>query len=313
MAASESKRVIIAALMGNFFIAIIKFFAAIFTTSSAMFSEGVHSLVDVGNQALLLFGFRQANKKPSASHPYGYGREIYFWSFVVAILLFAFGGGISLYEGIKHLQHPSIIANIGVNYAVLSAALIFEGYAWLIAYRTIKKKTRHFHWFHSVNRSKDPALIVVLLEDTAAMLGLIIAFVGIALSQYLRRPDIDAMASIFIGIILLLVAAWLAYESKSLLIGESASPSIRERISKIINDDPNVDQLHRMLTMHMAPEEILLNLYIDFKNGISSQEVEATATMLEKKIQTAIPEIKWIYLAAKSFSREQNPKDTRHS
>ncbi len=302
--AGNSKNVVLAALIGNILIAVTKFFAAAFTGSSAMLSEGIHSLVDVGNQVLLLFGLKQAKKPATPEHPYGFGKEIYFYSFVVAILLFAFGGGLSIYEGIKHLQHPEAIKGIYINYIVLGFAFIFEGAAWWVAYKEFKKISKRFHWFHAINRAKDPAIIVVLLEDSAAMIGLFIATVGITLSHMLNMPIIDSMASILIGSLLLLIASWLAYESKSLLVGEAANPEICLAVQKIISQSEYCDGVQNIMTMHISPEDILLNLQVDFKDDLTSQQVEATIAEFEQHIKQTIPSISWIFIAAKSFIKK---------
>lgn len=308
MAHSDSKFVIIAALAGNALIAVIKFIAAIITGSSAMLSEGIHSLVDVGNQVLLLQGLHRSQKRPTTEHPFGFGKEIYFWSFVVAILLFSIGGALSFYEGVKHIRHPEPITDIFINYIVLGFAFIFEGCAWWVALKTIKKTTKRFHWFRSVNRAKDPSIIVVLLEDTAAMIGLFIAFIGISLSYFFNFFIFDAIASMAIGVVLFIVATWLAIESKKLLIGESASPELIKAIKDIIIDEPSIIAVKNVMTLHMGPEEILVNLYVDFKDNIKSQEIERTITELEEKIKATSDTITWVFIAAKSFSKKKRQK-----
>lgn len=311
MAKSDSKKAIITAFLGNLMIAMTKFIAAIFTGSSAMLSEGIHSLVDTGNQILLLQGLHLSKKPPNAEHPFGFGKEIYFWSFVVAILLFTFGGALSLYQGIRHIQHPEAIKQIYANYIVLFFAFIFEGYAWQVAYSSIKKQTKHFHWFRSVSRAKDPSIIVVLLEDSAAMLGLIVAFIGITLSHFVGWVYFDGIASAIIGLLLLIVAVWLAIESKNLLIGESASPVLVQEITNVLEKDPSIYAVQKVLTMHMGPQEILVNLYADFKDDLSSQEVEYAIGILEEKIKNLSSDITWVFIAAKTFSGriEKNRSD----
>ncbi len=301
--ASGSKTVVMAALIGNALIACTKFVAATFTGSSAMLSEGIHSVVDVGNQALLLFGLNRANKPATAEHPYGFGKEIYFYSFIVAILLFAFGGGLSVFEGIKHLSNPKPMSSVYINYLVLGFAFVFEGGAWLVAFKEFKKTTKHFHWFHSIHQAKDPTIIVVLLEDTAAMLGLIIAMVGITASTYFNLPIIDSIASIIIGFVLLVVALWLAYESKSLLVGEAANPEVINQVKTIILKADEIVDVKNIMTMHMGPNSILLNLEVDFEENLNSTGVEHCIARLEKDIKEAKPEIKWVYISAKSFTR----------
>ena len=224
--ASGSKLVIIAALVGNSLISITKFAAASITGSSAMMSEGIHSLVDTGNQGLLLYGMKRAAKPPDEDFPFGHGKEIYFWSFVVAILIFALGGGISIYEGIQHIQHPEPISNPMVNYIVLGLALVFEGAAWYFAFREFNRTRGRWGYFEAIQRAKDPSIFVVLFEDSAAMLGLIVAFAGVWISEATGILIFDGIASVIIGLILVGTSIWLAYETKGLLIGESANKSV---------------------------------------------------------------------------------------
>ena len=216
-----SKKVIYAAFAGNLLIAVTKFGAAIVTGSSAMLSEAVHSLVDTGNQGLLLYGLRRAQRPPDEAHPYGYGMELYFWTFVVAILIFGLGAGVSVYEGVQGLLHPHAITNPAISYVVLAVAMVFEAGAWTIAFREFRKQKGRAGYIESIRRSKDPTVFTVLLEDSAAMLGLVFAFIGILAGQLLEMPALDGVAAICIGAILALVAALLAYEAKGLLIGRS--------------------------------------------------------------------------------------------
>ena len=234
--ASGSKKVIFAALVGNALIAVTKFFAASITGSSAMLSEGIHSLVDTGNQGLLLYGIKRAAKPADEKHPFGYGAELYFWAFVVAILIFALGSGISIYEGVQKILNPHEMSDPTINYIVLAAAMVFEGVAWNIAYREFKSVKGNRSFMQEVRDSKDPTVFTVLFEDTAAMLGLIVAMIGIYLAHALAMPALDGVASIVIGIILAVTAMLLAYETKGLLIGESASPEVVEAIKVLIGD-----------------------------------------------------------------------------
>lgn len=305
MQKSDSHFVIIAALAANSLIAIIKFIVAFITNSSAMMSEGFHSLVDIGNQSLLLLGLSRAKKKPDADHPFGYGKEIYFWSFIVAILLFALGGGFSIYEGITHWRSPSKITHIYLNYAVILFAFIFELSAWTIAMKAFKKTNTQRNWLKAIHKAKDPALMVVLLEDSAAILGLIIAFVGISLSYWMDMPHFDAIASVLIGVVLLIISIWLAYESKHLLIGEAADPIVINDIKKIVNAHPHISGVQNILTMHVGPNDVLVTLYVDFYDDISSQKVEQAIADLELSIKKLHPEVEWLYIAAKSFSQRQ--------
>jgi cation diffusion facilitator family transporter len=303
MAASSSKSVIIAALIGNGLIAITKFFAALFTGSSAMFSEGIHSVVDTGNQALLLFGLRQAKKPADERFPFGHGKEIYFWGFMVAILIFAVGAGLSIYEGIKHLIHPSHIENPTVNYVVLGLAFLFEGAAWWFALRAFRKAKGEWGYLEAVHRGKDPSMFIVLFEDSAAMLGLIVAFLGILLGQVTGIVYFDGVASIVIGLILGGTAIWLAYETKSLLIGESANIRVVEGIRNIARAHENVRHVNEVLTLHMGPEYILLNLSVNFPDHLTADEVEETVAELEREIKAEFPDVKRIFIEAEERRR----------
>jgi len=298
-----SKKVIIAALIGNALISVTKFSAAFITGSSAMLSEGIHSLVDTGNQILLLHGIKQSTKPADENFPFGHGKEIYFWSFIVAILIFALGGGISIYEGIQHLLNPVEMKNPMLNYIVLGLAMLFEGAAWLFALREFSRAKGKWGYIEAVKRAKDPSIFVVLFEDSAAMLGLFVAFVGIALSQYTGFVYFDGIASIIIGLILIGTAIWLAYETKGLLIGESANQSVVKGIREILQSNSVIDQVNEVLTLHMGPNYILANLSVDFKDSISADEVEGTIAALTHIIKQQYPDVKRIFIEAeKSLS-----------
>jgi cation diffusion facilitator family transporter len=296
--ASGSKLVIIAALIGNALISITKFVAASITGSSAMMSEGIHSLVDTGNQVLLLYGMKRAAKPPDADFPFGYGKEIYFWSFIVAILIFALGGGISIYEGIQHIKHPEPISNPLVNYIVLGLALVFEGAAWYFAFREFSRVKGRWGYFEAIQRAKDPSIFVVLFEDSAAMLGLIVAFVGVWLSQSTGILIFDGIASVVIGFILVGTAIWLAYETKGLLIGESANRSVIRGIRSALETKSNIQHINEILTMHMGPDFILANISVDFADAISAQQVEADIAAIDRNIKQAFPQIKRVFIEA---------------
>ena len=296
--ASGSKLVIIAALIGNSLISITKFVAASITGSSAMMSEGIHSLVDTGNQILLLYGMKRAAKPPDADFPFGYGKEIYFWSFIVAILIFALGGGISIYEGIQHIKHPEPISNPLVNYIVLGLALVFEGAAWYFAFREFSRVKGRWGYFEAIQRAKDPSIFVVLFEDSAAMLGLIVAFVGVWLSQSTGILIFDGIASVVIGFILVGTAIWLAYETKGLLIGESANRSVIRGIRSALETKSNIQHINEILTMHMGPDFILANISVDFADTISAQQVEADIAAIDRSIKQTFPQIKRVFIEA---------------
>ncbi len=300
MSSSPSTRVIIAALIGNSLIALTKFIAAMVTGSSAMLSEGIHSLVDTGNQILLLYGLKAARKPADERFPYGHGKEVYFWSFVVAILIFAVGAGVSLYEGVHRLLHPEPIEHLYINYLVLGLAMLFEGAAWYFAFREFKTVKGPLTYFEAVQRGKDPSMFVVLFEDSAAMLGLMVAFVATLLTQFTGLLMFDGIASIIIGIILGGTAIWLAYETKGLLIGESAIPQVVEGIRAIARDYEKVDQVNEVLTMHMGPNYILVNLSIAFVDMASSDEVEEAIALLDRRIKQVFPQIKRVFIEAEA-------------
>jgi len=301
--ASGSKTVIAAALAGNCLIAATKFAAAALTGSSAMVSEGIHSLVDTGNQVLLLFGLHQAKKPPDERFPFGHGKEVYFWSFVVAILIFGLGAGISIYEGVSHLLEPATLRNALVNYVVLGLALAFEGAAWTIAYREFRKTQGKLGWLRAVQSSKDPTVLVVLFEDSAAMLGLLIALAGVGLTQLTGDPTYDAAASIGIGVVLAVTAAWLASETKGLLIGERARPDVVEDIRRICRDLDKVVRVNEVLTMHMGPEYVLATLSLEFADALTITELERTIEDLNQRIRKAHPDVKKVFIEAESVAK----------
>lgn len=265
-----------------------------------MLSEAIHSVVDTGNQGLLLYGMKRASKPADREHPFGYGMELYFWTFVVAIMIFAVGAGVSLYEGIHKLGDPQPITKPMVNYVVLGIAMVFEGVAWMVAFREFQKQKGEMGYLRAVQRSKDPTVFTVLFEDSAAMLGLIAAFIGIYLAQTLDMPVFDAIASIVIGIILACTAAVLAYESKGLLIGESANREVVDGIRNIVQQEDTIININEVLTMHMGPNDVLLNISIDFKDAITAGEVEKTISILESSIKCEYPDIARIFIEAQS-------------
>ena len=305
MARHSSRVTVYAALAGNLLIAATKFVAAMMTGSSAMLSEAFHSTVDSANQLLLLYGMRRASTKPDALHPYGYGKELYFWTFVVAVLFFALGSGVSIYEGIRHLRHPHPLAHEFENYLVLGIAFVFEGTSWTIAMRELFRRRTQPNLIREVHRSKDPSLIAVIFEDTAALVGLLIATLGITMARLLHAPQYDAWASIGIGAVLAAVATWLAYESKNLLVGESMAPRKLEAIRRIVDDDPRVLRLVDALTMHLGPDDVLLNLDVEFDNRLSTDDEEDTVANIEDRIRESFPEVRRIFIEAKSLRRRR--------
>lgn len=276
-----------------------------------MLSEAVHSVVDTGNQVLLLYGIKKANRPADATHPFGYGMELYFWTFVVAILIFAVGAGISIYEGIDKLRNPHALGDPTINYIVLALAMVFEGIAWTIAFREFRKQQGSGGFFRTVRHSKDPTVFTVLFEDTAAMLGLIAAFVGIGLGQITDNSVYDASASLVIGVILAATAVLLAIESKGLLIGESASGATMRKLRDIANDATGVVAINEILTMHFGPQDVLLNLSIDFHDDMGSREVERAVSDLEKRIKSELPDITRIFIEAQSIAGHAASTDAR--
>ncbi len=301
MASHESKKVIYAALAGNALIAVTKFAASAYTGSSAMLSEAIHSVVDTGNQLLLLMGLARSKRPPDREHPFGYGMELYFWTFVVAILIFAVGAGVSIYEGIDKLRHPHAVTNVYVNYLVLGFAFVFEAGAWWIAWKEFQAAKGARGILAAVRRSKDPTVFTVLFEDTAAMLGLMVAAAGLALGEILEIPELDGAASVVIGLILAVTALLLAIECKGLLLGEATHPEVIAGIRRLITAHPAILTTNEILTMHMGPDDVLLNLSVDFADGITSGDVEAAITGLERDIKAAHPEIKRVFIEAQNW------------
>ena len=302
MASSGSKKVIYAALVGNGLIAVTKFVAASMTGSSAMLSEGIHSLVDTGNQVLLLHGLRRAERPADENFPFGHGKEVYFWSFVVAILIFALGAGISAYEGIKHILDPQPIRDPTVNYVVLGLAFVFEGAAWLVAFKEFKRSKGTLGYLEAVQRGKDPSKFLVLFEDTAAGIGLLIAFAGIALAEITGNPVFDGIASVLIGVVLGITAIWLAYETKGLLIGESANREVVQRIRQIAATCEPVQSVNEVLTMHIGPESILVNISVDFRDDLPAGAVEQTISEIDKSIKADFPFVRHLFVEAEARS-----------
>ncbi len=292
----ESNLVIFAALAANLGIAVAKFVAAAITGSSSMLTEGFHSVVDSFNQVLLLYGQHRGKRKPDAAYPFGYGRELYFWSFVVAILIFGVGAGVSVYEGWVHLEEPEPLRDPLVNYIVLGIAFALEGTSWVLAVRGFAAENRGRGWWQAVRRSKDPAGFIVLFEDSAALAGLIVAAAGVWLSHYLQDPRIDGIASIVIGVILGVVAALLAREAKGLLIGEGADPAIVARVRAIVDGRPEITCVNHVRTIHTAPQSIFVAISADFVDTLTMGEAETLIETIETDLKLAEPMLSSIYI-----------------
>lgn len=289
-----------AALAANLGIAIAKFVAAGITGSSAMLTEGFHSIVDTLNQVLLLYGKRRSRRPPDEVHPLGYGRELYFWSFVVAILIFAAGAGFSIYEGILHILHPEPMTDATVNYIVLGVAFVMEGGSWAVAIREFAQTRGALGWWQAIRRSKDPPTFIVLFEDSAALAGLVIAAIGVWLAHWTGDPVWDGTASILIGVVLGVVAVLLARESKDLLIGERASPRLSEAIRAAVDAHPEVVGILEVATIHMAPDSVFVAMSVDFEDAVSAGKVEALIADIEGQLRGDWPEIARVYIKPQS-------------
>ncbi|MBZ2205663.1 cation diffusion facilitator family transporter [Massilia soli] len=298
--ATGSKKVIYVALLGNLLIAITKFVAAAYTGSSAMLSEGIHSLVDTGNGGLLLYGMRRAKRPPDKRFPFGHGKEIYFWSFVVALLIFSLGAGFSIYEGVRHLQEPNEIDNPLVNYVVLGVSMLFEGGAWLVALKEFRLQKGKQGYLEAVEAGKDPTAFAVLLEDSAALLGLLVAMTGLALSQLTGNMIFDGGASIVIGLILASTAVILARETKGLLIGESASQEVVEGIRELVEKMPGVDRTNEILTMHVGPDYVLVNISLMLSSKLDRAQAHEIFDLIDAQIKSRYSRIKRVFIESET-------------
>ncbi|RSV45507.1 cation transporter [Sphingomonas sp. ABOLE] len=288
--------VLYAALAANVGIAVAKFVAAAITGSSSMLTEGVHSLVDSFNQILLLYGQRRAKRPPDAEHPFGYGRELYFWAFVVAILIFGLGAGVSVYEGWLHILDPEPLRDPLVNYIVLGIATAMEGTSWVIAIREFRAGKGDCGWWNAIRESKDPAGFIVLFEDSAALAGLVVAGVGVWASHAWGDPRIDGAASIVIGLILAAVATLLAREAKGLLIGERANPELIAQVRAMLEAEPRITAVNHVRTIHTAPDRVFVAISADFDDGLAMGEAETLIERIEAKLKAALPQLSSIYI-----------------
>lgn len=302
MATGSTNKTIFSAIAANLAIAITKFIAASITGSSAMLSEGIHSVVDTGNEFVLLYGIRRSQRPPDENHPFGHGQELYFWTLVVAILVFAIGGGMSIYEGITHLIHPHPIENPTWNYIVLGFAIVFEGFSWTVALKEFLPSVGDRTIWQAIRASKDPTIFTVLFEDSAALLGLLVAFLGVFLGHLFGNPYLDGTASIVIGIILAIVAIILARESRGLLVGEGADAATVQHLRSLVLADPAVDTVLKLLTLYFGPHEVLLNIEIQFHQDLSVDEFVQAIDRIESAIQNHYPDIRNIFIEAKSLT-----------
>jgi cation diffusion facilitator family transporter len=296
VAVPESRPAIIAALIGNGLIAVTKGIAAAITGSSAMLSEAVHSLVDCGNEVLLLYGQHRSSRPADEVHPFGYGRELYFWCFVVALMIFALGAGISIYEGVIHIRHPEAITKPYINFIVLGLAFVFESVSWFVAWRGFQRVRGDGSIWHVVRASKDPTMFMVLFEDTAALIGIVIAAVGTGLAVAYEAPWIDGSASILIGLVLAAVAGVLARESKNLLIGERADPILQEAIREAADREACVRSVRRVLTTHMAPDQVIATMDVEFDDRLTIPDVEKLIGRIEGGLRDRHPELSRVFI-----------------
>lgn len=301
--AGNSKLAIYGAIGANLGIAAMKFAASFFTGSAAMLSEGIHSTVDSFNGILLLYGIKRSKREPDKKHPFGYGKEVYFWAFVVAMLIFALGGGIAIYEGIDHIRHP---APAGGNplwkYGVLVGAIILESISFYIALREFKKSMgADAKWIQALRESKDAATFAIILEDTGALAGLVIALIGVSLSDLLEMPVLDGITSIVIGVLLCLIAVFLSRETKGLLVGESALDRDLEVVREILQTNERVMAFNSLRSMHLGPSTVLLVMEVDFADDMDNPSVEAEVVAIEQKITRELPHISKIYIESTSL------------
>ena len=270
-----------------------------------MLSEGIHSLVDTGNGILLLFGIKRSKAPPDAKHPFGYGNEIFFWSFVVAILIFSLGGGIALYEGIQHIIHPRQLENVHWNYIVLILAMVFEGAALRVALKQFNVNRRNKRFLGALMDSKDTTTVAVVVEDTAALLGLIIALLSVFLGHVTGWVYFDGIGSVLIGVLLLGVSFFFAIECKALLVGEGLMPQNIEKIESILREEPRVGSFRRPLSLYFGPDEVLVNLDVHFIDELTSDEIEETVDRIETRIKTALPKVNRIFIEAATIRRRK--------
>jgi cation diffusion facilitator family transporter len=292
----HNNRTLLIAFAANLGIAVAKFGAAAITGSSAMLTEGIHSLVDSSNQLLLIYGRKRARKPADAQHPLGYGRELYFWSFIVAVLVFALGAGVSIYEGIIHILDPEPAVSPVIAYAVLGIAFALESWSTVAAYKEFKEAKGSLGWWRAVRESKDPPAFIVLLENGAAMVGLVAAMGGVILAQLTGNPFWDGAASVIIGIVLALTAFLLAYESKGLLIGERADPALNEQLRAVAANRSGVTAVGDIIAIHSAPDEILVVMTIDFDDQISARDAETIVLDIETDVAARWPTVRRLYI-----------------
>ncbi|MFD0794641.1 cation diffusion facilitator family transporter [Mucilaginibacter litoreus] len=299
---AKNRTSIYSALIANLLIAVTKFIAGGFTNSSSMISEGIHSLVDTVDQVLLLYGLNHSKKPADITHPFGYGKELYFWSFIVSILIFGLGGGLSIYQGIQHIIRPEPVENPVWNYVVLGLSMIFEGASFVIAAKEFNQVRNGLSWWQAIVKSKDPSSFLVLFEDGAAVLGLLIVFVFMLIGHSYHLEYMDGVASVLVGLLLVFVSAILARESRSLLMGEGIAPETQQKIRTLAEQDRAVIRVVNVLSTYQAPDDVMLMLIIDFDPDIDTEDITAAIERVRLAIKTAFPHIKFVFVQPQTYT-----------
>lgn len=305
----ESGKVVLAAIAANLAITVTKFVAALITGSASMLSEAVHSLVDTGNEALMLVGLKRSKKPPDERHPFGYARELYFWTFVVALVIFAGGAVVSIYEGVEKILHPQPVESAWINFVVLGVAFVMEAISWVVALRAFNADRGEAGVFETVHASKDPTVFIVLFEDSAALVGLVVAAACLSADLLLDQPVYDGVGSILIGLVLAATAAFLAYETKSLLIGEAARPDLVHGVRALVREEEAVDHMNEVLTIHLGPKVVIVNLSLDVRDEVSAGEVERALARIERRVKERFPEIRRVFTEVRAAGDRPNLAD----
>ncbi|MEO7214241.1 cation diffusion facilitator family transporter [Mucilaginibacter sp.] len=309
---ASSKTSIYAALIANLLIAITKFIAGGISNSAAMVAEGVHSVVDTVNELLLLLGIHRSKKLPDATHPFGYGKELYFWSFIVSIMIFGLGGGISIYQGIAHIIKPEELGDPTINYIVLGLSIVFEGASLIIAIKQFNQIRGATPFWQAVVKSKDPSSFLVLFEDAAAVAGLFIVMICVYISHSLNKPYIDGVASLLVGLILVVVSAILARESRSLLMGEGVSSQTRDKICRMVEGDGHVVKVQHILSTYQSPTEVLLMLIVAFKEDMDTEEINKAIDRIRDVIKTEFNLVRFVIIQPESLEHHVLWNDDKH-
>ena len=307
----KNKASIYSALVADILIATTKFIAGARTNSSSMISEGIHSLVDTTNQVLLLYGLKRSRKPPDNLRPFGYGKELYFWSFIVSILIFGLGGGLSIYQGILHIRNAEPLGDPTWNYAVLGFSLIFDGGSFLIAVKEFNKARGDLSFWKAIIQSKDPSSFLVLFEDGAAVLGLFIVFILMVINDAYNMPALDGIASILVGLLLVFASLILARESRSLLMGEGIAPETQKKIKALVEKDPSVVKVGRILSTYEAPEEVVLMLIVYFKPGLDTGEITNAIERVRKTIKEEFTRIEFVIIQPKGYTAFDNSQQKK--